>query len=486
MESQQHMRSVDYSTNRRFWSVMIILLSLGCLAFVIGGLTAGNNPYLLVGVAFFIVSLPAYYQNSVKERELFSPLNLLFLNLFVGVLIQTTLIVFDLDLNKTLVLQPELQFDIIVNGMTALGIALVFLLIGYSFSPRSYKNWKGHSDIPQRLAISVWSRGRLLVLFVLFGGISLVSLIYFMISFDVLGDLSRLSVKRRLEDGGSAGLLRFGMRFGQVACMILFAYHLGCKRAGQKSGVLSLVLILFLISSIGPFVSSSRSQLLYFLIGMFVVHHFSTGGWKLKGIRNAVIISLSVVVFMGGLRYIQQRAVTYESFREQVGILGSVAKIASANNFLGVKKTAVLMDVVPSEVPYTYGSTYFLWIISPIPRSVWPDKPVVRIGGLLGSAVYGTRDSNGIPPGFVGEAYLNFGWLGIPLVSLLFGAGIRQFYEKIGKHSYNDCRKMMFYAVLFAPIVFGGLSSDFTGFVTRSAQVLIPLLLALKLVGARN
>ena len=74
MESQQHMRSVDYSTNRRFWSVMIILLSLGCLAFVIGGLTAGNNPYLLVGVAFFIVSLPAYYQNSVKERELFSPL----------------------------------------------------------------------------------------------------------------------------------------------------------------------------------------------------------------------------------------------------------------------------------------------------------------------------------------------------------------------------------------------------------------------------
>lgn len=144
------------------------------------------------------------------------------------------------------------------------------------------------------------------------------------------------------------------------------------------------------------------------------------------------------------------------------------------------------MDVVPSQVPHTYGSTYFLWIVSPVPRSIWPDKPIVRIGGILGHSVYGTRDSNGIPPGFVAEAYLNFGWLGIPLISLLFGAGIRQFYRIYGRASYKDCKKMMIYATLFAPIVFGGLSSDFTGFVTRSAQLLIPLLLALKLVAARK
>jgi len=141
------------------------------------------------------------------------------------------------------------------------------------------------------------------------------------------------------------------------------------------------------------------------------------------------------------------------------------------------------MDIVPSEVSHTYGTTYLLWMITPIPRSIWPEKPIVRIGGVLGEQVFGTRETNGIPPGFVGEAYLNFGWLGIPLVALCFGVIFRKFFESYGRNCYSSPRSILIYSILFVPIVFSSLSSDFTGFISRSGQIIIPLIIAFWFLG---
>ena len=136
--------------------------------------------------------------------------------------------------------------------------------------------------------------------------------------------------------------------------------------------------------------------------------------------------------------------------------------------------------------PHTYGSTYFLWLITPVPRAIWEEKPIVRIGGILGSTVFGTRESNGIPPGFVGEAYLNFGWFGIPLAASLFGVIIRRFYESYGRKAYSHSRSLLIYSLLFPVVAFASVSSDFTGFISRVVQILIPLVIAFWIIGLRK
>jgi len=470
----------DRSANRRFWAVLIFIVNIGFLGFVISGSALGENSHFLIALAFFILSLPAYYQYLSSEREIFSPLNLVFANLFIGVLIQTVMISFDLDLAKTLALNAILDFEVILNGLLALTVAVFFLLVGYGYSPSSSR-YRPHQE--DDYSASIWVRKRLIVMCILFCGITLLSVVYFVISFDVLSDLSRFSVKRRSEDVGGTGILRFGMRFSQVACLVMLTYHLACKRDGFRSGVVPYIVVAFILASAGPILSSSRSLLLYFIIAIFAVHHFSTGGWKIRNVGYAVLVASIIISVMGGLRYAQQRSVSLQAFQEEVGVAGSFGKVASSNNFLGIKKTAVLMDIVPSEVPHTYGTTYLLWMITPIPRSIWPEKPIVRIGGVLGEQVFGTRETNGIPPGFVGEAYLNFGWLGIPLVALCFGVIFRKFFESYGRNCYSSPRSILIYSILFVPIVFSSLSSDFTGFISRSGQIIIPLIIAFWFLG---
>ena len=104
----------------------------------------------------------------------------------------------------------------------------------------------------------------------------------------------------------------------------------------------------------------------------------------------------------------------------------------------------------------------------------------------MGSEMCIRDRSNGIPPGFVGEAYLNFGWFGIPLAAILFGAIVRRFYESYGRKAYSHSRSLLIYSLLFPIVAFASVSSDFTGFVSRAGQTLIPLVIAFWIIGLRK
>ena len=476
------------STNQRFWKSMIfLLLSIQAIS-VLGGVIDEDRFYF-IGLSAIVLIIPGIYQVMSQDAELFSPMNLIFLNLFFGVFLQTIVLCFYSDLNPNLFLDPTYDFAIIATGMAAIAIAVIFLTLGYSFNIRKNYVTRRAGGAPKSAVQTIveWPRKKVVILAALFGAITLACLIHYVVTIGFFDDLSRFSVKRNNVEGGS-GLMfsRFGMRFAQVACIVLFAYHIAHSKMGMKSGVLYITVILFVLASAGPFVSSSRSLLLYFFVALFIVHHVLSGGWRAKQMNVALVMVLAVIIAMGALRFIQQRSVTYAEYSEDIGVGRSVGRIAVTNNFLGIKKTSVLLDIVPSQEAHSYGATYLLWLVAPIPRSLWPEKPTVRIGGVLGAKVYGTRDTNGIPPGFVGEAYYNFGWLGIPFVAFLFGAGIRWFYESFGKRSYSNSRSLLFYSVLLIPVAFASISSDFTGFVSRTAQLMIPLLIAIKIIGIKR
>jgi hypothetical protein len=67
------------------------------------------------------------------------------------------------------------------------------------------------------------------------------------------------------------------------------------------------------------------------------------------------------------------------------------------------------------------GRTFVLAPFVLIPRVIWPDKPFISFGGEFTLEVTGTNAMGGSGPGYFGEAYWNFGWLGVVGMSLMVG-----------------------------------------------------------------
>lgn len=92
-------------------------------------------------------------------------------------------------------------------------------------------------------------------------------------------------------------------------------------------------------------------------------------------------------------------------------------------NFPELQTMAVATQAAPDILPWQFGSTYLALAAAPIPRSIWPGKfpPSTEIFTLHlwpnSWLVGGTT----IPPGLLGEAYMNFGTAGVFCIMALAG-----------------------------------------------------------------
>jgi O-antigen polysaccharide polymerase Wzy len=92
-----------------------------------------------------------------------------------------------------------------------------------------------------------------------------------------------------------------------------------------------------------------------------------------------------------------------------------------------LEQTANVMEATPERVPYQYGRLYSYMLITLVPRFLWADKPSVNDANQWYQVSYrltNPRDLRkvSIATGYLTESYINFGWLGPPLV--IFSVGI--------------------------------------------------------------
>ncbi|HJQ97088.1 MAG TPA: hypothetical protein VJ826_02185 [Candidatus Polarisedimenticolaceae bacterium] len=85
------------------------------------------------------------------------------------------------------------------------------------------------------------------------------------------------------------------------------------------------------------------------------------------------------------------------------------------------------LQVFPEIEPFRYGKTLLVALLSPIPRAVWPDKPIglgkelVWYLGPYYSMTYDPARGLSITPTIVGDFYANLGVFGILLGGLILG-----------------------------------------------------------------
>jgi len=103
---------------------------------------------------------------------------------------------------------------------------------------------------------------------------------------------------------------------------------------------------------------------------------------------------------------------------------------------------------VPSVANYQYGYVYYVQLVNPIPRFLWPDKPTLDTG-LLMASMYGEVDSSGeafltVSPGLIGEMYMNFGIIGIIGLSA-FGGWLVKGWDLIAQLYGHSLPTLMYY-----------------------------------------
>ncbi len=91
-----------------------------------------------------------------------------------------------------------------------------------------------------------------------------------------------------------------------------------------------------------------------------------------------------------------------------------------------IHQVAYIYSMTPSEVPYQYGKTYSFFLVSFIPRIIWPDKPLAGSANGFYAVTYGVTSEEGAKTttfgvSILGEAFINFGWAGVILIMLIQG-----------------------------------------------------------------
>ena len=111
----------------------------------------------------------------------------------------------------------------------------------------------------------------------------------------------------------------------------------------------------------------------------------------------------------------------------------------------GLFMLALIVDKVPNSIAYRYGETIYPLLFQPIPRLIWPDKPVPMDQNELGrlfSIISPTDYNTTIRPTILGDLYFNFGLPGIVIGMFLMG-GIYAYINKVFGSDRNDFGKVM-------------------------------------------
>jgi len=396
------------------------VLSLSSLGFLVLGTFAGNT--IAVSIVPSIICLVGIIIS--RTSDYFSPLWMLFYMAFIGSFLKAYYLFYlDHDGEAQRVLLANLELDILMPGAIVLTLGILSAVVGCLLIPTSKQIPVPTVSLPEFDLSSTRIFG-LLSLF-----IGTIMFIWFFNSLNLWEEISKgvLSAKRLHKEtlgvaprGAALGYLRMGAQTLPQVAFLLHATNFIVRRQWPGKTDFTLLISLALLSLLLPFFTSSRLEMLYLFVFLLINFHY---GLKRVSILNGAIVAVILVVVLTTLGQLRQQS--HERYSGDRGINLSIEKIMQATlargYFMGIDKTSVIVDAVPERVDYLNGKSLVLFLLGPIPRTWWPEKPVVRIGLFVGQEILQRDNDSGTPPGYIGELYLNYGHLAVTIGMFVFG-----------------------------------------------------------------
>jgi hypothetical protein len=147
------------------------------------------------------------------------------------------------------------------------------------------------------------------------------------------------------------------------------------------------------------------------------------------------IVVLCLLAVCGAMFLHVIRGTTFEDISQVVDVAetgrqGMPDRLVSAAGHAHTmisEDTAFCFRTFGRTVDFLFGHTIYAILVNPIPREMWPQKPIGfgRILGQIKQGDYGRSSAQAhgwsVAAGLAGEGYANGGYLGIPLLSLAIG-----------------------------------------------------------------
>ena len=412
--------SLGKASNMRTVHILTFFGNSALAAFWFVFLFASQNDHIMIIVLAHLgmsslLFFPVFCRLKVSA---FDPLNLFLLYVIIGGIAPAYYMVFD-PTSRISYLMANRPLEDFVD-VSFLYIASLFL-VGLGYSACKQRINVGRL-LPREDLLS--PRG---FQFALVAGISislLGVLAYISSTGGIAASISDISRKRSIEiisNGevvyATGGYMRMAADISFVLLLVTMSYYV--KNSAKLPTYISLQLwVLGALSLAVPFISSSRSAVIFVAFGIMISLH-ARNRLSARVILVCAILAVCSFGAMSALRAASQKS--GESAFEN-----PFKALAESGNGLSIFGTTHIVKGVPDRMRYQLGTTYFYWITAPIPRTFWPGKPDIALGKRVKDEILQLPViRSGRPPSFMGEGWMNFGLVGFMLNSFALGYMMR-------------------------------------------------------------
>lgn len=282
----------------------------------------------------------------------------------------------------------------------------------------------------------------------------------------------------------STGYLYIGPYLLTPAALILIA--IGRLRRSGVFIFLGANMALLVVLRAAPV--GSRMLLLPLVTGLVVY------GYVSRGKRPSIVLLMSglVLAFVGSSFIFSIRD---SASRQELGVAEALVDNFShpsqalepilagpdANMVLGL---AVVAQIVPDEIPYKYGmATVGDLFIRPIPRLLWPEKPLNPRAEVVSTLWPEEFAANIVNPEFspLLYFYMDLGLPGVAMGMLVYGVVLRGLFEYYVLHQDNPVVQLLFAAS--SGLVVVAVRDQPTDTVLRFAVTVLPILIVFYVAG---
>ena len=136
-------------------------------------------------------------------------------------------------------------------------------------------------------------------------------------------------------------------------------------------------------------------------------------------------------------RMAQEGATVTEISESSTEILREVAAGQNGDQTL-LDQLASSLTLIDRADKFYYGTIYLALFSSPIPRQWWPEKPTLSEHNFAFSTPSRPMAEMGMVMTFIGEAYINFGYFGVVIISFLTAYWLARLYFRAYRTSYHS------------------------------------------------
>lgn len=462
-------------------------LLLSALAFFFFFLINGAAANLQCAVALSITAAPFLIAAAEAPGRLLHPLSIFGFTMLLGVAGQTIYLTHG---HPTALpgLLSWLSPDILTQGLLVVSAGVLALCVGYLAS-----NPGGGTLKPSRLLTRGVQMGlarpsprRAFWMALVMCVISTVAFVLYApkVGLHNPGDLLS-SRKRFVVAGGHVTVYGYYRLLISLAgsAFILLAYVMARNGISTFSRLGAAALASLVITAGYATITSSRTEL-FATVGAatFVTIALRRREPRATTIVTVTVAAIACLTLLGGLRAANNGQAS--SLSSTSGTDALLENAVGSRDWMDIGPISVIVQRVPQAYPYQYGKTFLSILWEPIPRTLWPGKPPVRIGPVIGPPVFGFNVDrvSGDPPGILGELWLNGGVFIVVAGMALLGAMIRRVERWYRLVHQTDGLSAIIYGILVVGLCLQLPITDFTGILTSVLENLVTVAVLLWLV----